>query len=377
MILTTDLPAPNYKQSLPLAAQAFNQAEDTPDLIQTDLYFGLEIGTDVCKRVTESQFQQFLQETITPLFADGLTVYDAKFLDSESAREPSKVVSLSYRDDDANRAAIAKIIRDYGEQFQQPVSQVMNRDIAVGFGQGEDVIANDPTPELIQVDLYLGRNIGTTGQVSDQAFQQFLSDVVTPSFPNGLTVYEAKGQFLDSSKTLIREPSNVVTLIFEDTESNEQSIDRIIDAYQDQFQQESVLEIANEAIKIGFGEGEDLIDNSSTPELIQVDLYFGRNIGTTGQVSEQQFQQFLNTEVIPRFPTSSPNDLTLYNADGQFLDSADRLIQEPSQVLSLVVTDSQQNEQSINQIISAYKSQFQQESVLQVVDETIDAANRF
>jgi hypothetical protein len=377
MVFMVDSPTPDYKINSLIAQPFANQTvEDTPNLIQTDLYFSLDNDEKTCEeRVTERRFQRFLQETITPLFSDGLTVYDAKehFLSDSNrpTREPSKVVSLSYVNNAENQQSIEKIIHDYAVKFQsESVFQVVNQDIAVGFGQGEDLIDNDPTPELIQADLYFGRNIGTTGQVSDREFQQFLSDVITPSFPNGLTVYDAKGQFLDSSKTLIREPSNVVSLIFEDTEQNEQSIYKIIDAYKDKFQQESVLEIVNEAVNVGFGQGEDVIDNNSTPESIQVDLYFGRNIGTTGQVSEQQFRRFLNTEVVPRFP----DGLTVYDADGQFLDSTNRLIQEPSKVLSLVLEDTQQNEQSINQIIAAYRSQFQQESVLQVVDETVNVA---
>lgn len=128
-----------------------------------------------------------------------------------------------------------------------------------------------------------------------------------------------------------------------------------------------MLEVVNEAVAVGFGQGEDIIDNSEILERIQVDLYFGRNIGTRGRVTEQQFQRFLNDQIIPQFANNS----TVYDARGQFLDSSDQLIREPSKVVSLITTDTEQNEQSINAIISAYKQQFQQESVLQVVDETL------
>lgn len=39
--------------------------------------------------------------------------------------------------------------------------------------------------------------------------------------------------------------------------------------------------------------------------------------------------------------------------------------------MSLILEDTQVNEQSINQIIDAYKQKFQQESVLAVVDENL------
>jgi uncharacterized protein YrzB (UPF0473 family) len=348
-------------------------AESDPMLIQQDLYFGRNIGTT--GRVTKQQFQQFLRDVVAPRFSTGVIVYDAKgqFLDSDGdlIREPSQVISLVYEDTISNQQAINDIIAAYKEQFQQEsVLQVENEDIAVGLGRGEDLIENDSTPELIQVDLYFGRNIGTTGRVSDRQFRQFLEDVVTPRFPDGLTVYDATESSPTHSNRLIREPIQVVSLILEDTEQNEQSLYEIIDVYEDQFQQDSVLQVVNEAVSVGFGQGEDLIDNDSTPELIQVDLYYGRNIGTTGQVSDRQFRQFLRNEVTPRFP----DGLTVYNADGQFLNSSDQLIREPSNVVSLILEDTQANERSINQIIDAYKQEFQQESVLVVVDETLSIA---
>lgn len=350
----------------PKQTQPAETPADAPALIQTDLYFeqddhGYEV-TDYQKAA--QQFRQFLNSEITPRFPDGLTVYDARQIGDS---EPGKVVSLVFEETAKNQQLLNEITAAYRQKFQQTVRQAANADIAIGFGQSEDLIQNDVTPELIQVDLYFGRNIGTTGRVTEQQFRQFLSSEITPRFPDGLTTYSAKGQFRDSENRLIREPSKVVSLIFADTEQNEQSINAIIDAYKQKFQQESVLEVVNEAVEVGFGQGEDIIDNDPIPEQIQVDLYFGRNIGTTGRVTEQQFAQFLDEQVTPRFADS----LTVYDAKGQFLDSSNQLIREPSKVVSLIVEDTQGNEQAINAIIDSYKQQFQQESVLEVVDETI------
>jgi Protein of unknown function (DUF3574) len=331
----------------------------TQALAQQDLYFGRNIGAT--GKVTKDQFQQFINDIVTPERLTGLTIYDAKgqFLDSNGnlVREPSQVVTFVYEDNISNQKAVTRIIDAYKQQFQQEsILQVENEDIVVG--RSEDLIDNDPTPELIQVDLYFGKNLAhgnpikSIDPVSDRQFRQFLQDVVTPRFPNGLTAYDNK----------------VVSLILEDTEENERSLYQVIDAYENQFQQESVLPIVNEAVSVGFGQGEDLIDNDPTPQLIQVDLYYGQNIGTTGQVSDRQFRRFLRNEVTPRFP----DGLTVYDADGQFLNSANQLIQEPSKVVSLVIEDTQANERSINEIIDIYKQKFQQESVLAVVDETLN-----
>jgi hypothetical protein len=347
--------------------------ETAPLLIQQDLYFGRNIGTT--GRVTEQQFQQFLEEIVISRFPDGVTEYNAngQFLSNDGSliREPAKVISLIYEDSASNQQAIDEIIHAYTQRFQQEsVLQVRNQDITVGFGQGEDLIANDPVPELIQVDLYFEQRTEISKRVTNRQFQQFLEEVVTPHFPNGLTVYDVREQSLECSNSLIQEPGKVVSLIIEDTEANERSLYQVIDAYEQQFWQESVLEVVNEEVTVGFGQGEDLIDNNPIPELIQVDLYFGRNIGTTGRVSDRQFRRFLRDEITPRFP----DGLTNYDANGQFLDSNNQLIREPSQVVSLILEDTQINENSIAQIIAAYKQEFQQESVLVVVDETLSVA---
>ncbi len=337
-------------------------------LVQQDLYFGRNVGTT--GRVTGQQFQQFVEDVVIPQFPAGVTEHDAKrpsvYSGGNLIREPSKVISLVYKDQDSNHRAVDDIIDAYKQRFQkESVLQVKNQDVAIGFGQGEDLIVNDLAPEVIQVDLYLDC-IGE-GREGNRQFNQFLEDVLTPRFPNGLTVYDTEEQLRDCPNDSRQNSSKVVSLVIEDTIANEQSLYQVIDAYEVQFQQSSILEVVNEAVKVGFGQGEDLIDNDSTPELIQVDLYFGRNIGTTEQVSDRQFNQFLRDEIMPRFS----DGLTIYDTKGQFLDRENRLIHEPSKVVSLILEDTQANENSINQIISAYRQRFQQESVLTVVDETL------
>ncbi|WP_277874243.1 MULTISPECIES: DUF3574 domain-containing protein [Cyanophyceae] len=346
----------------------------SPGLVQQDLYFGRNIAGG--GEVSEVDFQAFINAEITPRFPNGLTVYDAdgQFLDGTGnlVQEPSQVVTLVFENTLENQAEVDQIIEAYKRRFQQEsVLELVNADeLKIGFDETDDLIENDPIPELIQEDLYFGRNIAGGGEVSEAEFQAFIDAQITSRFPNGLTVYDADGQFLDSTGNLVQEPSQVVTLIFEDTVENEQSIDEIIAAYKQQFQQESVLEVVNEAVKVGFGQSEDLIDNDTVPELIQTDLYFGRNIAGGGEVSEADFQQFLDQEITPLFP----NGLTVYDADGQFLSGTNGLVKEPSKIVSLIFEDSVENEAAIDQIIQAYKQQFGQESVLQVVDEDLQVA---
>ncbi len=257
-------------------------------LIQEDLYFGRNIPGG--GEVSDSQFQTFVDGVITPRFPDGLTTFNAngQFRDSTGTtiQERSKVVTLFVDDAAAPQASIDAIAAAYRQRFrQESVLQVGNRDdLRVSFGEG-DLFANSPTPKLIQTDLYFGRNIRGGGLVSESQFQTFVDSVVTPNFPAGLTILDAQGQFKDSTGTIIKEPSKLLTLVFDDTLTNENSVNQIIREYIQQFDQESVLVAANEAVTVSFGTSPDLFGNTSVPKLIQTDLYFGRNISGGGMVS--------------------------------------------------------------------------------------------
>jgi hypothetical protein len=93
---------------------------------------------------------------------------------------------------------------------------------------------------------------------------------------------------------------------------------------------------------------------------VQDELYFGRN-KPRGQVSERDFQMFLQKEVTPRFP----DGLTVIDAYGQFLGS-NGIIQEKTKLLILIHPNSQEDREEIQEIVDEYKQQFQQESVLRV-----------
>ncbi|NJN87513.1 MAG: DUF3574 domain-containing protein [Leptolyngbyaceae cyanobacterium SL_7_1] len=326
--------------------------------------------------VSDAEFEAFVDRVITPRFPDGLTIFaaDGQFLDRSNnlVREPANVVTLFTEDTADTEVAINQIVAAYLEEFnQESVLQVTNEDeFKVVFGAGENAIDNDPTAEFIRAELFFGRNIPGGGVVSENDFQAFVDTSITPLFPAGLTIFDADGQFRDSTGTIIEEESKTVILLLEDTVENEAAIDQIIQTYIQQFNQESVLLAVNEALAVGFGAGENLIDNDPLPEFIQADLFFGQNIPGGGQVSESEFQGFLDTVITPRFSAG----LTVFDANGQFQDSSNTIVEEPSKVVRLLLEDSLANEIAIDEIITAYTQQFNQESVLLVVDEEITVA---
>src|SRR3954452_11847035 len=110
---------------------------------------------------------------------------------------------------------------------------------------------------LIETDLYFGRNVSTGGQVSEAQFQTFIDTVVTPRFPAGLTLQDDRGQFLDSTNTLVVEPSKLLTLIRPDTPAQQRLVDEVVTAYVTQFDQESVLQVTNrDNFQVSFDAGD-------------------------------------------------------------------------------------------------------------------------
>ena len=89
--------------------------------------------------------------------------------------------------------------------------------------------------------LYFGRSTGGAETVTDDAWQSFLTDEITPRFPTGLTVLDATGQWLSGRGQILRERSKLVILLAPDTPESLQSTDEIARAYNDAFAQESVL----------------------------------------------------------------------------------------------------------------------------------------
>lgn len=90
--------------------------------------------------------------------------------------------------------------------------------------------------------LFFGRAIPAGGQVSDAQWAGFLDTIVTPAFPEGLTVLDAVGQWRGASGGVVREPSKLVVLLHPRSEKDDAAIAGIIDTYRKNFGQEAVLQ---------------------------------------------------------------------------------------------------------------------------------------
>lgn len=95
-------------------------------------------------------------------------------------------------------------------------------------------------------ELYFGLTKPNGEAISETEWQQFLNEVITPRFQDGLTVLDAYGQYLNRLGLLAKEQSKVVILIYENSPEKNQAIAEIIELYKQRFQQESVLRVTNQ-----------------------------------------------------------------------------------------------------------------------------------
>ncbi|MGH7426805.1 MAG: DUF3574 domain-containing protein [Candidatus Methylomirabilaceae bacterium] len=100
-------------------------------------------------------------------------------------------------------------------------------------------------PEPVVVErLYFGRTLADTVIVTDSAWTAFVTEVVTPRFPAGLTVYAAAGQWRAPDGRVQREPSFVLELVLPArTRDTDAAIAAIVAEYKRRFRQESVLRV--------------------------------------------------------------------------------------------------------------------------------------
>ena len=88
----------------------------------------------------------------------------------------------------------------------------------------------------IVADLLFGRT-----HVSEASFARFLAAEVTPRFPGGFTVLDARGQWRNpAGQKITRGRSKVLMIAMPPAADNNERLQRIIEAYKARFKQQSV-----------------------------------------------------------------------------------------------------------------------------------------
>jgi hypothetical protein len=125
--------------------------------------------------------------------------------------------------------------------FQEVAGQAQDRPIGrrrPPEGQRREALA------FARTELFFG-TAKPGGAVTEEEFRMFLDEFVTPSFPDGVTVVKAEGQFRGADGVTIKEQSFVLILLYpvEGHKTSSRNIDAIRRAYMTRHRQESVLRV--------------------------------------------------------------------------------------------------------------------------------------
>lgn len=99
---------------------------------------------------------------------------------------------------------------------------------------------------MVSEVLYFG-SARPSGVVTADEWQAFLGGVVTPRFPQGLSVWQAAGQWRSNAGPIVREGSHVLNIVHAAGDAEDRSLDEIVAEYKRRFQQDAVLRVRSPA----------------------------------------------------------------------------------------------------------------------------------
>jgi uncharacterized protein DUF3574 len=98
-----------------------------------------------------------------------------------------------------------------------------------------------PLKPALEIDLYFGRDRQGGGEVSEAEWTSFLTDTVTPRFPDGLSVLDVEGQAREPSGRIVRERTKLLVVVVFDAPAHQGRVREIVEAYNSRFGQHGVF----------------------------------------------------------------------------------------------------------------------------------------
>ncbi|MCY4497557.1 MAG: DUF3574 domain-containing protein [Rhodospirillaceae bacterium] len=95
--------------------------------------------------------------------------------------------------------------------------------------------------------LFMGRGDGDREVVTDEDWNAFLADTITPRFPDGLSVFDIAGQGTNADGTLEQERTKMLLVLAPQGGDSLDKMNEISDEYKQRFSQSSTLRVITEA----------------------------------------------------------------------------------------------------------------------------------
>jgi hypothetical protein len=98
---------------------------------------------------------------------------------------------------------------------------------------------------------------------------------------------------------------------------------------------------------------------------MRTELVFGMSRSSGPDITETEFQGFVDDQITPRFPEG----LTVLSGNGQFKDASGTIVQEKAKLLVLLYPLTKQSIKLVEDVRAEYKAIFQQQSVLRIDEQ--------
>lgn len=93
---------------------------------------------------------------------------------------------------------------------------------------------------MVAVEFFMGRDIAGRPPLTDAEWASFVATDVTPRFPAGFSVLEARGQWRDPAGRTASEPAHIVRVWTEATPDLPARVEAVAAAYKTRFRQQAV-----------------------------------------------------------------------------------------------------------------------------------------
>jgi len=93
--------------------------------------------------------------------------------------------------------------------------------------------------------LYFGLYKPDGTIISENEWERFVDEYITPRFKRGLTIVDAAGQWMGGNGELIKEKTKIIILFHRNSGEKKAAIEYIRDKYKELFDQEAVVKVTS------------------------------------------------------------------------------------------------------------------------------------
>jgi hypothetical protein len=94
----------------------------------------------------------------------------------------------------------------------------------------------------LTAQLFFGRDIKGRSPLTDQEWEDFEADTISKQLPEGFTVFDGQGEWLNpQTKAIVHEKTKILLVTAPSSPALQKKLSAIIEAYKGRFNQQSVL----------------------------------------------------------------------------------------------------------------------------------------